>query len=364
MSERDYLNKQPKRWYHPNERLCPSCKSVLKRAHLKWRKELIFLSGCEIVGSWVYSCPNQACKQAPIASAYAESLHLKHRRYSREVIVAIGYRRFWYHQTVDEIHTWLSQDLGLPSARRQILNLIADFLALLRAGQPAQIRHKVHPGTGLIVGLDGMQPEKGNRCLYVAREARLGLTLIAELLVNSENTTISHELLEPLKILVSELNSNLNGVISDGQDSLRVAVAKTLSDVPHQICQFHTLRNAGSLTFKADRSMKKKLKASYRRQLARVERRIEALASDNPYRVVLADYALAIRTTLLVGGVAPFDLGGLQVFDSLQAVANSLKRCQAKGGHKLLQQLITVVDKRLPFVQQARQLHKQLQWLI
>jgi hypothetical protein len=39
-----------------------------------------------------------------------------------------------------------------------------------------------------------------------------------------------------------------------------------------------------------------------------------------------------MHATLLEGGVAPFELGGLRVFDDLTALAGSLARCQEKGG--------------------------------
>jgi hypothetical protein len=109
-------------------------------------------------------------------------------------------------------------------------------------------------------------------------------------------------------------------------------VAKELPNVPHQACQSHCLRKAGDLAFNADRNMKKRLKATYQQRLRRVEQRIAHLAETDPYRSVLADYADAMRSTLLQGGVAPFELGGIQVFDDLTALAVSLARCQKKGG--------------------------------
>jgi hypothetical protein len=85
-------------------------------------------------------------------------------------------------------------------------------------------------------------------------------------------------------------------------------VAKSLPDVPYQACQFHCLSAAGDLTFEADRSMKKHLKAAFRQRLARLERRIERWSETDVHGSILADYADAIRSTLLIGGVAPFDL--------------------------------------------------------
>jgi len=121
-------------------------------------------------------------------------------------------------------------------------------------------------------------------------------------------------------------------IVSDAQDSIRTAVAKELPGVPHQACQGHCLRKAGELTFNADRSMKKQLKATFRQKIKRAVQRIRRLPETDPYQPILADYADAIHSTLLEGGVAPFELGGLRVFDDLTAVADSLARCQKKGG--------------------------------
>ena len=291
------------------------------------------LAGPVYVTSWGYGCLNPDCPEAEqvYRSDEAERLHLKKRQFGREVIVQVGYHRFWYHQTMYEIHDWLTEDLGVTISPRQVLNLIADFLALLRAAQPAKVRAQLKGLKGLLIGLDGMQPEKGNACLYIVRELQLGLTLLAENLDESSDPTIRGRLLEPLKKLAQELGLSWQGVVSDAQDSIRTAVAKELPGVPHQACQSHCLRKAGELAFNADRTMKKGLKATFRQRLRRVEQRIDRLPETDPYRPVLADYADAMRSTLLVGGVAPFELGGVQVFDDLTALAGSLAHCQKKG---------------------------------
>jgi hypothetical protein len=327
-------NDVSRRSYRPNRRLCPGCQSILKRSHILWRKYIITLDGPVRVTSWGYRCPNPGCPEPKdtYRSAEAEELHLKKKQFGRDVIVQVGYRRFWHHQTMYEIHEWLTQDLGLTISDRHVLNLIADFLALLSAAQPAKVRAQLKTLKRLIVGLDGMQPEKGNTCLYIVRELQLDLTLLAENLDDSSDTTIRARLLQPLKALAEEMGLSWHGVVSDAQESIRTAVSKELPGVRHQACQSHCLGEAGKLTFQVDRNMKKQLKAAFRQRLRRVERRIERLSEDDPYRPVLTDYADAMRATLLEGGVAPFELGGVRVFDDLTALAASLSHCQEKGG--------------------------------
>jgi hypothetical protein len=256
---------------------------------------------------------------------------LKYRRFSRELVIEVGYRRFWQHQSRAEIHRWLTHHLHLSISEREVSNLILDFLALLRAGHPAYIRHKLKGLKGLIIGLDGMQPEKGNDCLYIVRELQRGVTLLAENLEESSHESLSQRLLEPLKALAEELRLPWGGVVSDAQESLRLAVGQSLKGVPHQACQSHCLREAGQLTFEADRAMKKELKASFRYALARLRKRIQAWSADDPCRSILLDYAEAMRSTLLEGGVAPFELGGIKVFEALESLESSLSRCQKKA---------------------------------
>jgi hypothetical protein len=263
-------------------------------------------------------------------STQAETIHLKFRRYSRELTVKIGYRRFWKHQTMYEIFDWLTQDLLLDVSKRQVLNLIGDFLALLRAAQPPKIRQRLKPLQSLIIGMDGMQPEKGNKCLYIVREIQTDTTLMAESLAESSNTVIGARIFDPLKALADELGLRWQGVVSDAQESIRLAVAHSLQDVPHQACQSHCLRDAGKLTFEADRSMKTQLKAAFRQPIERFQKRIRAWPESDGCRAVLIDYAAAVHTNLLEGGVAPFELGGVRVFEALDELAASLARCQKK----------------------------------
>jgi hypothetical protein len=309
------------------------CQTFLKRSHILWRKQLIGLTGRQVVTNWAYCCPNPSCPglRQVYASHEAETLHLKHRRYSRELIVHLGYRRFWQHQTIYELHAWLTEDLNLPVSLRQVPNLLTDFLALLRAAQPAKIRQTLKGLKMVVIGVDGMQPEKGNNCLYVVRELQTGLTLLAEHLEESSQLNLSQHIFEPLKQVVAQMGLEWRGVVTDAQASLRLAVAESLPEVPHQVCQFHCLREAGDWTFQTDRKVKKQLKTALRQRLSTFQRRLSRLPATNPYRAVLVGYAEAIRTALLINGIAPFDLGGLNLFTALTDLASSLAKCQKKG---------------------------------
>lgn len=321
----------PKRYFRPELRRCPHCRWQLKRCGTLWRKNLVTLKGREHVVSQSYRCSNPACPRPEIRyrSAEAETLSLPGGSFGINVIVEIGYRRFWMRQTVLEIHAALKD--SIPISERHVLNLIGDFLALLRAGQPAKIAQllpKLKELGGMILAIDGMQPEKGNDALYIVREAQLDLTLAAEVLDHGDHDTLQVKLLKPIKAW----GIPIGGVISDAQESIRLAVEQTLPGVAHQNCQFHAIREAGRLTFLADRAMKTDLKIQLRGRIHRARATICALPNDDPYRPTLLAYANHIRSTLQEGGIPPFDLGGIRMYQDLAAIEASLRRAREKGG--------------------------------
>lgn len=194
----------------------------------------------------------------------------------------VGYRRFWQCQTIYELHDWLTAELEVRITAREVLKEIGDCLALLKAAQAAKIRECLQQVDSLVIGVDGMQPEKGNSCLYVVRELQTNVTLLAERLDDSSTATLKQHLFEPLKALAAELGLTWRGVVSHAQDTLRRAVAASLPGVPHQVCQFQCLRTAGSLTFEADRALKKRLKATLRERVTRLLNRLARLPSTDP----------------------------------------------------------------------------------
>src|SRR4029079_4291236 len=92
------------------------------------------------------------------------------------------------------------------------------------------------------------------------------------------------------------------GVVSDGQRPIRNAVAKELPGVPHQLCHFHYLREAGRPIYEMDRHAKKELKKRGR-GVRPIERRVEAKAAagDEQAQAVLG-YCSAVRSAVTDDG--------------------------------------------------------------
>jgi len=318
-------------YYRPAERRCPSCQWKLKRQHTLWHKYIVTLSGQYHIFSQGYHCSNPDCPEADKSyrSAEAETWSVPGCSYGVDVIIEVGYQRFWHHRTIEEIHQSLTDRVTI--SERQVLNLLTNFLALLRAGQATKIASLVEQWRalgGLILSLDGLKPEKGSPALYVVRETQLGITLKAEILESGVHQTIATDLLEPIK----SWRLPIKGIISDAQESIRMAVAQVYPGKAHQTCQFHCLREAGRPIYEADRAMKTHLKKGLRHRLSYAWRLIKGLPADDPYRPVLLKYLRYLRFTLLARGLPPFELGGVRMMKQLAVLEASLERARKKGG--------------------------------
>ena len=324
----------PKRYYRPERTRCPRCHHVLKRAYPLWRKYIVCLSGRYLIVSVGYACRNPKCLWAKqkrmFASQAADVLTLRGRSFALEVIVQIGFWRFWRRWTVAQIHEVLTQERHLPIAEREVLYLIGVFLVLLR--RTYHLRFEQHAAffrrQGLFLAIDALKPEKGNTALYVVRDLKFGLVLHEVSLLTADHRTLETRLLQPVKAL----GYRIRGIVSDDEKALQIAVARVMPGVPHQTCQLHCLLEAATPIADADRAFKKALKQAIRGPFYTVCRALNQLAPADPRYLVLSTYAELIRTTLTEGGKPPFALGGLRVFEDLTRLEASLQRSRKKGG--------------------------------
>jgi hypothetical protein len=170
-----------------------------------------------------------------------------------------------------------------------------------------------------------MQPDVGHEVLWVVRDCLSGSVLLARSLLSSTQADLAKLLTE----VVGALGVPVAGVVSDGQKSIRNAVAVALPGVPHQLCHFHYLREAGLPIYEADRHAKKELKKTVR-GICPIERQVEG--QQGALAEVVRGYCAAVRSALTDYGRPPLDAKGLLLQERLSAVAASLDRLAEKGG--------------------------------
>jgi hypothetical protein len=291
-----------------------------------------------------YRCPDVDCPghQRTYRSPQADALALPYFTYGLDIVLLVGRLRLLEHQTVDEIHQEVLrrlEPLGVQIARREILYLFEAYCTLLRESLEAkddqQWLDQVKKNGGLIVSVDGIQPEKGNETVYLVRDALPGRVLAAEN-VTSWETEVIKALLTPVVALEGERKVKVLGTITDAQESERLAVQELWPQVPHQVCQFHVLRDASQRAFAAD----KKLKTAMRKQLQPKVRAVrkqlnkqipKAQPEEAKQLAVLDEYASGILTALTTDGLQPFTYASVEAAQALDEVEASLQRLEKKG---------------------------------
>src|SRR3989440_4824365 len=322
-----------RRWYRPVEHECLECHRTLREAVAVSRRTVITLQGAIKLNHAGYRCPDPQCPghHRTYRSVEADALALPHFTYGLAIVLLVGQLRLRGHQTVDEIHQEVLrrlEPLGVKIARREILYLFEAYCTLLRASSEAKDDQEwllqVKKNGGIIVSVDGIQPEKGNERVYVVRDALTGRVLEASQVTASE-TAVMKALLAP----VVALGVKVLGTITDAQESELKAVEELWPRVPHQVCQFHALRDAAQPAFEADKkvktAMRKALQPKVRALRKQLKRDIPQGSADEVKQLcVLDEYATGVLAALNRDGIAPLDFATVHSAEDLDEVEASL----------------------------------------
>jgi hypothetical protein len=244
-----------------------------------------------------------------------------------DVIAWIGQLRAREQRSVPQMHQLL-RERGVALAERSVTVLLHRYeeLVALRLVDAAHLRERLRPAGEVILALDGLQPDGGHEVLWVLRDVVSGEPLLARSLLGATADDLV-PLLEEVRTALSgerpEEAIPIRGVISDGQVSIRHAVARALPGVPHQLCQLHSLRAAAQPIFEADRHAKKDLKKRVR-GVRPIERSLEG--QTDAQAEAARSSCLAVRSALTDDGRPPLAASGLKLTGRLEAIADALER--------------------------------------
>ena len=317
----------------PVRQTCPHCAGPLHHDYNNQRTVLT-LEGPLRVLLKIARCHNPDC---PLFERHYRPetegrLALPQHEAGLDVIALIGALRHRQHRSLPEIHQHLA-GLGVELCPRSTLNLLRRYDELVAASlaDPERLGRLLGPQRRLILAIDGLQPHKGHEVLWVVRETLSGQVLLARAMLSARVEDLT-ELLQEVKGAIERLapeTPQVAALISDGQSTIRRAVARVFPGIPHQLCQFHYLREAARPAFEADRAAKKELKKQVR-GVRELERAVEADASDKG--AVVRGYCAAVRAALDDEGKPPLDAPGLKLRERLQAISQSLAEAGQKGG--------------------------------
>ena len=307
---------------------CPGCDQAMWSAYTS-RRTVLTLAGPRPLRLHVRRCRNRACRRfgVPYRPEAEGSVALPQHEFGLDVVATAGGLRHREHRSVPEVHAALVAR-GLSVCERTVTNLIDrhDELLAVRLSDSPRLR-AVTAGQGRVVlAVDGLQPDVGHEVLWVLRDCLSGEVLLARSLLSSTAADLA--------TLIGEVRAGLSvpvaGVVSDGQHSIRKAVAKALPGVPHQLCHFHYLRESARPIYEADRHAKKELKKRVR-GIRPIERGVEG-KGDDPASAAVLGFCAAVRSAITDDGRPPLEASGLKLHARLTAVAASLEKVAGKKG--------------------------------
>ncbi len=346
MRKKKMYHQVVKRIMRPEITHCLECQRKLQRCVTISDRMIITLKQVVRVVHCGYRCPQGECPGRTILyrSAEADALALSGFTFGLDIVLKVGHLRVSEHKTVDEIHRCLSEQLvplEQTISRREILFLFEAYAALLRAGTEVihdeAWKEQVCKNKGILLSLDGIQPDNGNETIYLVRD------VFTERILHAENVTDStKERLKQILAPVMALNVPVLGVISDAQPTELQAVAELWPDVPHQICQFHALREAGRLIYNADHRLKTDMRIrmqqkthEYRqnlhKRLREAEEKEEEKEQDIKQLQILEEYAAMVEGVLNIDGLKPFGYAGLAMQEALTHIQTSLEKLEKRG---------------------------------
>jgi hypothetical protein len=238
--------------------------------------------------------------------------------------------RYREHRSVPEIHRTL-QARQVAIAQRTVTYLLERYeeLLALRLADQTHLKDCLVQQGHVILALDGLQPFKTQDILWVLRDTLSGEVLLARSRVPSGCSARQDDVADLLREVKEALPVPIHAVVSDAQRPIRLAVQKVLPDIPHQLCQFHYLKEAAKPITEADQHAKTELK-KYVKGVREIERSVAT--REDKEAMTIRGYCLAVRSALADAGKPPLQLPGLLLHDRLTAIAASLERVQQKGG--------------------------------
>jgi len=308
-------------------RVCSSRLMVARHSHRKVTR----LDGVYRLTVKVYQCPNRECPRFHQVCRPEEEggWALPHGEFGLDVIALVGGLRYQQQRSIPQIHEEL-QRRGLKVAPRTVTDQLYRYeeLLALHLADSQRLQQRLKEQKQVLLALDGLQPDVGHEVLWVLRDCGSGEVLVARSLLGAtENDLVP--LLEEAARICRQLDIPIAGVITDGQHSIRNAVARALPGVPHQLCHFHYLREAATPIADADRHAKKELK-KHVRGVRPIERELEGRTDEEAEAV--RGYCLAVRSALTDDGQPPLDAAGLRLQQRLQEISDSIKRVAEKRG--------------------------------
>ena len=249
---------------------CPACGTrLLTCRHYRWAKTVQHLDRVVYITNRPKRCPNPACSAASstFGSAAAQTIALPNSSYGLDVIAQIGFWRDHEQLSSAQLHARLLAHVQI--SRRNVSLLLTQYRLLLASAEHLNkhtLAATVQTHGGLILSLDGFEPEGAQEQLWVVRELLSDTILLVGWLPRVTQATLQ-QLLAPVVELLESNHWPLLATLSDKQQVVELAVSSLWPQVPHQWCQAHYLRQLAEPIIQQDQAFQVDLRREIRKAL-------------------------------------------------------------------------------------------------
>ena len=344
------------------DRICGECAGMMCVCDHRYRRIFTLQGAWQLVCKLVH-CPNPVCVGRHQTFSPESELSIAPPFWATgwDVFCWIGHRRLARHWSVPQIRGELADSYGVDLSDDAIEKYIRRYQTMLAARHqdPRLLAKEYRNVKGVVLSIDGLQPEKGHETLYVVRELSLRRVWFAESLISSSAAEIQR-LLELAGAWAQRLGKPVRACVSDKQEAFVGGIAKVFPGVPHRYCRNHFLRDVAKPVLEIDSTAKVQMRSKVRGlrsiekeilaqdgQVSIQEKEVSAPAGEachsmpagDPARTVSTqervalDYCTAVRGILNNDQGGPLQPPGLAMAQSLSQVRASIQRnLNAKKG--------------------------------
>jgi len=350
MTKTKYKTKQAvtnKVYYrHPKNIECILCGSRLECIGTNHR-QLTSLEEKSKVTIQIRRCRNKACSNH---KSNLKPISYQHQivfgsSYGIDVHGLIGHMRLAHRQTVPEIHQELTQGYAhIEIGERHVENIVNQLsLCIEQSGKNANhLRDYFSEQSGLVLSIDGVEPEKGHNILYIVREVISGKILFAHYATYTDAVHLKAEILLPLKRVLEQAALPVLGWIADKELAIGTAVQEVFKEVPFQHCQAHFLAAMKSPLTKADTQLGKSVKKNFGK-IKPIERAIDRSYQADELELVekeqLQTLCMTIRNWLNTSMSHKYRFKGLELYESMEQILQLISVLRQHKEHSVLEQL-------------------------
>ena len=211
--------------------------------------------------------PDPACpaRHHTISPAAELRIALPRLAIAWDVFAWIGLRRFGRHWSVPQICAELADTYRIDLSEDAIEDYVRRYATMVAARHMdlERLREEYAGVTGLVLSIDGLQPEKGHETLYVVRELTQRRVWFAEPRLSSTHDEV-RRVLARTRGIAEALGIPVSGWISDKQEAFVQGIAAEFPGTPHAYCDNHFLRDLAKPMLERDSHAKVKMRQKVR----------------------------------------------------------------------------------------------------